>query len=130
MPQSLMQQNPCTVPFEDYDWQALFAYVHKTAILPNFPPTLQQATWWLAQLGGFLARKGDGYPGVKVLWQGWQRLFDIAQTWLIFNPTQLMGKGEPHWGTTVYSKLGISLVLVVWYTTVVMEAGAGYSSSS
>jgi hypothetical protein len=77
---------PCTVAFEDYEWQALYAYLHKTAILPNDPPTLQQATWWVAQLGGFLGRTGDGYPGVKVLWRGWQRLFDIAQTWLIFTP--------------------------------------------
>jgi len=77
---------PCTVAFEAYEWQALYAYVHKTAILPNTPPTLQQATLWVAQLGGFLSRKGDGYPGVKVLWRGWQRLFDISQTWLIFNP--------------------------------------------
>jgi len=77
----------CTVAFEDYEWQALYAYVHKTTILPNDLPTLQQATLWLAQLGGFLARKSDGYPGVKVLWRGWHRLFDIAQTWLIFNPT-------------------------------------------
>jgi hypothetical protein len=78
---------PCTVAFEDYEWQALYAYLHKTAILPSTPPTLHQATLWLAQLGGFLGRKGDGYPGVKVLWRGWQRLVDIAQTWLIFNPT-------------------------------------------
>lgn len=78
---------PCTVAFEAYEWQALYAYIHKTAILSPEPPTLQQATLWLAQLGGFLGRKGDGYPGVKVLWRGWQRLFDIAQTWLIFNPT-------------------------------------------
>ena len=78
---------PCTVAFAAYEWQALYAYVHKTAILPNTPPTLQQATLWVAQLGGFLSRKGDGYPGVKVLWRGWQRLVDIAQTWLIFNPT-------------------------------------------
>jgi hypothetical protein len=77
---------PCTVAFEDYEWQALYSYIHKTALFPNDPPTLQQVTLWLAQLGGFLGRKGDGYPGVKVLWRGWQRLFDIAQTWLIFNP--------------------------------------------
>lgn len=77
---------PCTVAFEDYEWQALYAYIHKTAIVPNEPPTLQQVTLWLAKLGGFLGRKGDGYPGVKVLWRGWQRLFDIARTWLIFNP--------------------------------------------
>jgi hypothetical protein len=77
---------PCTVAFEDYEWQALYSYIHKTAIFPQEPPSLQQVTLWLAQLGGFLGRKGDGYPGVKVLWRGWQRLFDIAQTWLIFNP--------------------------------------------
>jgi hypothetical protein len=78
---------PCSVAFEDYEWKALYAFIHRTTLLPAAPPTLQQATLWLAQLGGFLARKADGYPGVKVLWRGWRRLIDIAQTWLIFNPT-------------------------------------------
>jgi len=77
----------CTVAFEDYEWKALYAFIYRTTLLPAEPPTLQQATLWLAQLGGFLARKADGYPGVKVLWRGWRRLIDIAQTWLIFNPT-------------------------------------------
>lgn len=27
-----------------------------------------------AQLGGFLARKGDGLPGWQTIWRGWQRL--------------------------------------------------------
>ncbi|MGB8691506.1 MAG: IS4 family transposase, partial [Microcoleus sp.] len=35
----------------------------------------------IAKLGGFLGRKGDGEPGVKTLWRGWQRLHDIAATW-------------------------------------------------
>jgi Transposase Tn5 dimerisation domain len=34
------------------------------------PPTLRQALRWIAQLGGFLARKGDGEPGLKTLWRG------------------------------------------------------------
>jgi hypothetical protein len=38
---------------------------------------------WIAQLGGFLGRKGDGEPGVKTIWQGLRRLHDIAQTWLL-----------------------------------------------
>jgi hypothetical protein len=42
---------------------------------------------WIAQLGGFLARKGDGEPGVKTIWQGLRRLHDIAQTWLLLSPT-------------------------------------------
>ena len=29
-------------------------------------------------LGGFLARKGDGEPGVKTLWIGLQRVMDFA----------------------------------------------------
>jgi hypothetical protein len=31
----------------------------------------------LAQLGGFLARKGDGEPGLKTIWQGYQRLHEF-----------------------------------------------------
>lgn len=67
------------------EWKALYTFIHKTALLPPEVPTLGQATAWLAQLGGFLGRKSDGQPGVKVLWRGWRRLFDITQTWLIFN---------------------------------------------
>ena len=29
-------------------------------------------------LGGFLARKGDGEPGVKTIWIGLQRVMDFA----------------------------------------------------
>ncbi len=31
--------------------------------------------------GGFLGRKGDGEPGVKTLWRGWQRLQDMVVGW-------------------------------------------------
>ena len=34
------------------------------------PPDLRTAVRWVAQLGGFLARRRDGEPGVKVLWLG------------------------------------------------------------
>ena len=32
----------------------------------------------MATLGGFLARKGDGEPGVKTIWLGLQRVRDAA----------------------------------------------------
>ncbi|WP_305728649.1 IS4 family transposase, partial [Burkholderia ubonensis] len=32
----------------------------------------------VARLGGFLARKGDGEPGVKTIWLGMQRVVDFA----------------------------------------------------
>ena len=31
----------------------------------------------VASLGGFLGRKGDGEPGVRTLWRGYQRLQDL-----------------------------------------------------
>ena len=30
------------------------------------------------RLGGFLARTGDGEPGVKTIWLGMQRIIDFA----------------------------------------------------
>jgi hypothetical protein len=32
----------------------------------------------VARLGGFLGRKGDGLPGVRSLWRGYQRLQDMV----------------------------------------------------
>ncbi len=41
---------------------------------PSKPPTVRQLTRMLAQLGGFLARKGDGEPGVEAVWRGYMVL--------------------------------------------------------
>ena len=43
---------------------------------------------WIARLGGFLARNHDGFPGVKTLWRGLQRLHDIASTWKLLYSSQ------------------------------------------
>jgi hypothetical protein len=77
---------PCVVAFTAAEWQALYCFIHQTPTPPPTPPTLHLAVRWLAQLGGFLARKSDGEPGVKVLWRGWIRLQDITQTWVIAYP--------------------------------------------
>ncbi len=45
------------------------------------PLTLHQAVRRIAQLGGFLARKADGEPGVKTIWRGLQRLTDLLAGW-------------------------------------------------
>ncbi len=75
---------PCTVAFTQAEWQALYAHRYKTTVLPESPPDLRTAVRWVAQLGGFLGRKGDGEPGVKVLWRGYARLKDLTDAWLIF----------------------------------------------
>lgn len=77
---------PCSLALTTAEWQALACYVNRTPTPPTTPPSLRQAVRWIAQLGGFLGRTGDGEPGVKVLWRGWKRLADITDTWLIFHP--------------------------------------------
>lgn len=74
---------PCTSVFATHEWQALVCTVSRTATPPEHPPTLREAVRMVAQLGGFLARTGDGEPGVKTIWRGLIRLDDIAATWLL-----------------------------------------------
>mgnify|MGYP000303678252 CR=1 FL=1 len=38
----------------------------------------------IAKLGGFLGRKGDGFPGPKVMWIGMQRMKDFTLGWGAF----------------------------------------------
>jgi hypothetical protein len=64
----------CSIILEKHEWQALYCVVNKTHTPPEDPPTLSEAVLLLARLGGFLGRKHDGKPGVKVLWRGLQKL--------------------------------------------------------
>lgn len=82
---------PCSLILAEHEWHALYAYHHKSTHIPEQVPTVAQATLWIAQLGGFLARKNDGVPGVTVLWRGWQRLSDISDSWLLFHPYETCG---------------------------------------
>jgi hypothetical protein len=83
---------PCTVILTATEWQALYMRIHRTNSLPSSPPTVRQAVRWIAQLGGFLGRKRDGQPGITVIWRGWQRLQDMADTWyLVKEQSQLVG---------------------------------------
>ena len=77
---------PCTVVLTEHEWRSLYAYQHKSNRTPDTIPTVAQVTLWIAQLGGFLARKSDGHPGATVVWRGWTRLQDISSSWLIFHP--------------------------------------------
>lgn len=69
----------CKAVLTDEEWQTLFIYFTKLNTTPVEPPSINQATIWLARLGGFLARKNDGDPGPTYLWRGWSRLQDMTQ---------------------------------------------------
>jgi Transposase Tn5 dimerisation domain len=70
---------PCRLILADHEWKALHTTIRRSAVLPDVPPTVRQAVRWIAQLGGFLGRKGDGEPGITTIWRGWSRLTDIAE---------------------------------------------------
>jgi hypothetical protein len=66
-------EGSCEVVFEPHEWQTLFTLPYHSRP-PQIPPPLRAMGRSLAQLGGFLARTGDGEPGSQSLWQGYQRL--------------------------------------------------------
>jgi hypothetical protein len=70
-------QAVCTRVLDETTWQTAYRALHPQRPLPTTPPSLLEATRWIAQLGGFLGRKHDGHPGVVTLWRGWRRLEDI-----------------------------------------------------
>lgn len=48
--------------------------------LPAEPPTLNDVVRLIAQVGGFLGRKGDGEPGAKTIWRGLDQVHAAAET--------------------------------------------------
>ena len=67
------------------EWQVLSAVVEKkkrgSKKTEMQRGTIREGVRGIASLGGFLGRKGDGEPGVKTLWRGWQRLKDMVEGW-------------------------------------------------
>jgi hypothetical protein len=63
--------------FTDEEWKG--AYILAKKPVPKATPTLREVIRQIAMLGGFLGRKGDGEPGVKTLWLGFQRIRDFVQ---------------------------------------------------
>jgi hypothetical protein len=76
----LSPESSCETVLTKNEWQALYRWRNRKAKvpLPQDPPKIAEALRWVACLGGFLARKGDGEPGTTTIWRGWSRLQDIA----------------------------------------------------
>jgi len=125
---------PCTVALQEHEWQSLYGKTHPSLTLPEHPPTLRQAVRRIAPLGGFLGRKGDGEPGVKGLWRGFQRLTDIADDWLLFHPQPpvhdyaLIGNGYGYrWGVQCRVIHGAGVACAWWRLMGARSAGSGNS---
>ena len=80
---------PATALLAPEEWQALWCTIHRQSTPPAEPPPLAQAVGWIARLGGYLGRHGDGPPGATVLWRGFQHLADLTQMYTILRPSPL-----------------------------------------
>jgi hypothetical protein len=74
----------CETVFETDEWQAAYTIKNKEAP-PDVPPDLSTMIAIVASFGGFLGRKGDGFPGPQSLWIGLQRVRDFAEAIAIHN---------------------------------------------
>jgi len=74
---------PCTVFFKDIEWKALCCYVSKSPIAPDKPPTIRQAVFMVAGMGGHMGRKADGFPGTQTIWRGLVRLYGATEMYAI-----------------------------------------------
>ncbi len=81
---------PCTTLLAEEEWKILYVKIHRKPC-PNIAPTIKEAVSWIAQLGGYLARKHDPEPGPSALWKGWKRLFDLAEGWRLAHVPHICG---------------------------------------
>lgn len=73
--------------FTDSQWKTLYIATHANDQIPESPPDLATCVNWLARLGGFLARKSDGWPGPEVLWRGLRKLDALTHFYEILKPS-------------------------------------------
>jgi hypothetical protein len=69
----------CRILLNDFEWRILAIKFAKTQQQKKQPPTLDQSIRWIAQLGGFLARKGDKQPGITHIWRGMKKFAAILE---------------------------------------------------
>lgn len=69
---------PCTVALDEEECEVLHRMTNPGKRLPQRPVSLGTAVRQIARLGGFLGRRSDGDPGVKVLWRGLRRLAEFV----------------------------------------------------
>ncbi len=70
---------PCDAVFTEAEWRAVYQVMKRQPAAAV--PSLGEMVRWVAQLGGYLGRKGDGPPGPQTLWIGLQRTRDFALAW-------------------------------------------------
>jgi Transposase DNA-binding/Transposase Tn5 dimerisation domain len=86
----------CEAIFEPSEWKSVYVAVHRRAA-PQEPPRLGEMIKLIAQLGGYVNTPGrKDPPGPQTIWQGMQRMSDLAWGWEAFGPeSRAIGISEP-----------------------------------
>ena len=84
---------PATEVFSAVEVQVLHLRVTKALPPTDESLTLREIVRMLGKLGGHLGRKGDGEPGVLILWRGWMRLYESVE---MLHSLQTAGLVEAH----------------------------------
>lgn len=69
----------CRIFLTEFEWKILAVKFVKNSKRKQQEPTLEQSIQWIAQLGGFLARKGDKQPGITHIWRGMKKYAAILE---------------------------------------------------
>ena len=81
---------PASAELSDVEIRALILMKRrikkKTETIPDTTPTIAQATWWLAELGGYIGKSSGGPPGAITIGRGLERLLPAAQMLEILEP--------------------------------------------
>lgn len=75
----------CEAIFEPAEWKSVWKVVRREDP-PQTPPCLAEMVSLVAQLGGYVNRKRGNPPGPQTVWQGMQRMHDLALCWQLFGP--------------------------------------------
>ncbi len=91
----LSRVNPkisCEIVLTKEQWMTLCMLIQKTKDVSGSPPSINEAVRWIGKLGGHLGRKQDGEPGLKSVWNGYAKLCDATELYVIMS-SQNLGKG-------------------------------------
>jgi hypothetical protein len=80
---------PCEPTLRREEWEVLHRMGGAPGPPPETAPSLREAVRQIARPGGFLARAGDGEPGVRTIWRGLRRMDDLVMGW------QLAARASP-----------------------------------
>ena len=63
----------------DQYWVVTAAHCFNNGKDPKGIIPVNQASIWIAKLGGYIDRKSDPPPGIITLWRGWTRLMTMIE---------------------------------------------------